>query len=109
MSFNPMVERSAETLDRTYAALAHRIRREMLERLRAGPTRVTSLAGPFDVSLAAPHIRMLESAGLVTRSVLGRDHLLSLEQPRPRRGTRLDRSFWGSRLDALEAHLETRR
>jgi DNA-binding transcriptional ArsR family regulator len=109
-----MVERSGTTLDRTYAALAHPIRREVLERLKAGPERVTTLAVPFDVSLAAAskHIRMLESAGLVNRSIQGRDHILSLEPnalAEARDWIDTYRWFWESRLDALEVHLEARR
>ena len=82
----------------------------MLELLRAGQTRVTDLAEPFDISLAAAskHIRVLESAGLLTRTISGRDHILSME-PHPLLEARnwIDtyRSFWESRLDALEAHL----
>ena len=108
-----MVERSP-TLNRTYAALAHPIRREMLETLRFGPSRVTDLAEPFDVSLAAAskHIRALETAGLLVREQAGRDHLLSL-RPQPLADARdwIDayRSFWESRLDALEEHLRTKR
>ena len=104
-----MVEYRPDTLDRTYGALAHPVRRGMLEALRAGRTRVTDLAGPFDISLAAAskHIRVLESAGLLTRTISGRDHLLSME-PHPLLEARdwIDayRSFWESRLDALEAH-----
>jgi DNA-binding transcriptional ArsR family regulator len=105
-----MVEHPAPALDRTYGALSHPVRREMLGLLRAGATRVTDLAQPFDVSLAAAskHITVLERAGLLERTVVGRDHLLSLDAGAliPARDW-IDnyRSFWESRLHALEAHL----
>jgi len=78
--------------------------------LRSGPLRVTDVAKPFAVSLAAvsKHITVLESAGLVIRSVAGRDHLLSLE-PGPLVDARdwidVYRGFWEERLDALDLHL----
>ncbi len=99
-----------EYLDLTYSALAHPIRREVLERLRSGPQRVTALAEPFEVSLAAvsKHLRVLERAGLVTRRLQGREHLLAL-QPAPLADASiwLDgyRRFWEGRLDDLARHL----
>ncbi|MFZ0128618.1 MAG: metalloregulator ArsR/SmtB family transcription factor [Candidatus Dormiibacterota bacterium] len=100
-------------LDATFAALSHPVRREMLDDLREGPMRVTDLAEPFTVSLAASskHIKVLEHAGLVSRTVSGRDHVLTLQ------GTPLGdagrwigvyRQFWDGRLDALDAQLRAR-
>jgi DNA-binding transcriptional ArsR family regulator len=106
-----MVERSATaTLDRTYQALAHPVRRDMLDLLRSGDLRVTELADPFDVSLAAAskHIRVLEGASLLTRTISGRDHVLSLDAHRlVEAGDWIDShlAFWSARLDALEKHL----
>lgn len=82
----------------------------MLAALARGPARVTDLAQRFPVSLAASskHIRVLEAAGLVRRSVAGRDHVLSLRPaPLVEAGRWIDahRAFWESRLDALDAHL----
>jgi DNA-binding transcriptional ArsR family regulator len=112
VSFNHMVERSA-VLDSAYGALAHEVRRAMLEHLREGELRVTDLAAPFDMSLAAAskHVRVLEDAGLVRRTVLGREHHLALEAAplRPAAewlGTYT--TFWEDRLDALERHLRKR-
>ena len=101
-----MVEHSA-TLDEAYAALAHPVRRAMLERLRGGAARVTELAEPFDISLAAAskHIGQLERSGLVAREVRGRDHWISL-RPEPLEDATawlsLYRTFWHRRLDVLE-------
>ena len=101
-----MVERSVD-LDYTYMALAHPARRAMLDLLKTGPMRVTDLASPFEVSLAASskHINMLERAGLLSRTVAGRDHWLTLD-PRPLHDAGgwidTDRRFWDERLDALD-------
>ncbi len=100
-------------LDSTYGALAHPTRRAVLDMLKTGPVRVTDLAQPFTVSLAAvsKHIGVLETAGLVSRAVRGRDHMLSLEaRPMLEAGDWIDgyRAFWEGRLDALESRLRAR-
>jgi DNA-binding transcriptional ArsR family regulator len=106
-----MVEHRHAVLDRTYGALSHSIRRELLDVLRVEPRTVGDLAEPFDVSLAAisKHIGVLEDAGLVSRAALGRTRLVTLE-PTPLVDARewIDtyRTFWEARLDALEAHLD---
>ncbi|MGH2650350.1 MAG: ArsR/SmtB family transcription factor [Actinomycetota bacterium] len=107
-----MVEHRGDVLDGTFGALGHRVRREMLERLRRGEVRVTELAAPFDMSLAAAskHVRVLEAAGLIHRHVIGREHRLSLEpHPLMAASSWIDtyRAFWEGRLDALESHLRT--
>jgi DNA-binding transcriptional ArsR family regulator len=102
-----MVDYSASTLDLAYSALSNDVRRTIVEELIEGDRRVTELARPFDVSLQAvsKHIRVLESAGLVQRRIVGRDHWLSLD-PRPLveagRWIETTRRFWESRLDALD-------
>src|SRR5262245_58896836 len=99
-------------LDATYDALANPVRRQILAELGAGERRVTDLAAPFEVSLAAvsKHIRQLEQAGLVKRRVAGRDHWLRLE-PGPLAAAEAwiaqARRFWEGRLDALAGLLAT--
>ncbi|HEX4862471.1 MAG TPA: metalloregulator ArsR/SmtB family transcription factor [Acidimicrobiales bacterium] len=100
-------------LDETFAALSHPVRREMLNALRDAPMRVTDLAEPFTISLAASskHIRVLEHAGLVARRISGRDHLLALETiPLAGAGHWINTysQFWEDRLDALAAQLRRR-
>lgn len=110
---NLMVERrrpGGVSLDDTYAALAHPVRRELLTRLREGPGTVTSLAEPFDLSLWAvsKHISVLEDASLLRRRVEGRVHHLTLA-PAPlgeaSAWLQAYREFWEGRLDDLEAVL----
>lgn len=105
-----MVEGSAAELDRVYAALAHPVRRDLLDRLASTPTRVTQLAKSYTISLAAvsKHIRLLEEAELVRRTIHGRDHVLSVTPNGL--DAALDwiatsRSFWQGRLDALDSLL----
>jgi DNA-binding transcriptional ArsR family regulator len=108
-----MVEHEAAALDRTFAALGDPTRRALLARLREGDATVGELAAPFDVSLNAvsKHLRVLERAGLVRRSVRGREHHLSLDaRPLHEAAAWAEtyRAFWESRLDALDDYLRER-
>lgn len=97
-------------LDNTLIALADSTRRAILERLSQGPARVTEVAAPFPISLnsVSKHIRILERAGLVKRTVSGREHRLELDAAPLHEITEWmqhHRSFWTQRLDQLEALL----
>ncbi len=61
---------SSDPLSATFAALADPTRRAILARLIAGETSVTELAKPFAITLPAvtKHLKVLEGAGLITRS-----------------------------------------
>jgi DNA-binding transcriptional ArsR family regulator len=63
-----------ESLDRVFHALADSSRRNMVERLSAGPASVTELARPLPMTLAAvvQHVHVLEAAGLVRTEKVGR-------------------------------------
>ena len=60
----------ADALSKVFAALADPTRRDMVARLTAGDATVGELAAPYDVSVQAvsKHLKVLEDAGLVTRS-----------------------------------------
>ena len=61
---------ASDTLDATFAALADPTRRAILARLATSDATVTELAAPFAMSQPAisKHLRVLERAGLVSRS-----------------------------------------
>jgi DNA-binding transcriptional ArsR family regulator len=63
-----------QSLDQTLSALADPTRRSILERLTVGPATVTELARPSGLSLPGvlKHVRVLESARLVTTEKRGR-------------------------------------
>jgi DNA-binding transcriptional ArsR family regulator len=69
---NPKVEEGGMTdqLSRVLQALADPTRRDMVARLAGGDATVSELAAPYDVSLQAvsKHLKVLEEAGLVSRS-----------------------------------------
>jgi DNA-binding transcriptional ArsR family regulator len=60
----------ADQLSRVFQALADPTRRDMVARLAGADATVGELAAPYDVSLQAvsKHLKVLEEAGLVSRS-----------------------------------------
>jgi DNA-binding transcriptional ArsR family regulator len=107
-----MVDKAA--MNDVFHALAHDARRAMLARLAARDLTVGQLAEPFSMSLeaASKHIRVLERARLVRRTVDGRRHICRLS-PAPLATAyawlRFYERFWNARLDALEEHFAARR
>jgi DNA-binding transcriptional ArsR family regulator len=106
------VRASTTTLDRTLAALAHPVRREILDRLMSGARSVTELAEPFAMSVPAVsmHIKTLENAGLVARSRDAQWRPCRLDAAPMREA--LDwleryRRFWVESLDRLDAYAQT--
>jgi DNA-binding transcriptional ArsR family regulator len=59
-----------EQLSRVFAALADPTRRDIVARLAVGDATVSQLAAPYNVSIQAvsKHLKVLEDAGLVSRS-----------------------------------------
>jgi DNA-binding transcriptional ArsR family regulator len=60
----------SQLLDTTFAALADPTRRAILARLALGETSVKELSEPFSISAPSitKHLKVLERAGLITRS-----------------------------------------
>ncbi len=103
-----------ENLNAVLSAIADPSRREIIARLVQGPTRVTEIAEPFDMSLNAvsKHLKVLEGAGLVSRERQGREHVITVK-PEPLRlvKTWLNEyeKMWSEKLDLLEEHFKNKR
>lgn len=71
---------SVAELDRSFHALAHPVRRAIVGRLAGGPATVGDATRNAGVSKPAvtKHLRVLEDAGIVGRTVRGRTHILTL-------------------------------
>ena len=109
-----MGEYKSSQLDGVFNALCDPTRRAILARLTDTDARVTDIAAHFPISLnsISKHIRMLERAGLVRRSVVGREHLLRLNAgPLSAAAAWIDhyRRFWEGRLAALDAYVTRRK
>ena len=105
-----MLEQHPERLDAVFQALSDPTRRAMLHALTEGERSIGELAAPHRMSFAgaSKHVKVLENAGLVRRTVRGRNHMLRLS-PEPLGDAndwlRFFRRFWGQRLGALEQML----
>ena len=64
------LDHTEEQLDRAFTALGDPVRRALVARLSRGDATVNELAEPFAITKQAVsrHIRVLEEAGLITRS-----------------------------------------
>jgi DNA-binding transcriptional ArsR family regulator len=108
-----MGECSAGVLDRVFSAVSDPTRRAILARLADADARVTDVARAFPISLnsTSKHIRVLEDAGLVRRTVRGREHILALDAgPLADAAGWIDhyRRFWSDQLAALDAFVTGR-
>lgn len=104
-----MVELQNEVvLSNVLKAVCDSTRRSLLTQLaQQGPTRVTDLAGYYDMSLNAisKHIKVLEKVGLVTRKTVGRAHWIEANlEPVEKVDQWLAqlKSIWALSLDKLE-------
>ena len=99
-----------DRLSIVFAALADPTRRAILARLLAGEATVTELAAPFAMSMPAvsKHLKVLQQAGLITRSREAQWRPCRLEAaPLRDAADWLEhyRQFWEESLDRLEQYL----
>jgi DNA-binding transcriptional ArsR family regulator len=108
---NHMVNYIEDALSATFHALADPTRRAILARLAGGEARVGALAEPFAMSLPAisKHLKVLEGAGLIRRTVDGRIHHCRLA-PEPLDDAtdwiREHRDLWQRQFNLLARYLE---
>ena len=97
-------------LDAKFAALAHPLRRQIMERLSVEALTLKELSDPYDISVpaVAKHVKILESCGLIQRGPR------SSTQPLSAVPSALDevadwllknRLFWTTSFDRLDAML----
>ncbi len=101
---------SPDRLSITFSALADPTRRAILARLISGEASVTELAEPFEMSLPAvsKHLKVLEHAGLITRSREAQWRPCRLEAgPLKDAADWLEhyRHFWEQSFDRLDDYL----
>ena len=94
-------------LDATFAALSDPTRRAILARLASGETSVTALAKPFKMTMPAvsKHLKVLERAGLITRSRDAQLRPCRLEVARLKEASdwiAKYREFWETSFDRLD-------
>jgi DNA-binding transcriptional ArsR family regulator len=91
----------------SFWAVAHPIRRGIVERLGAGPATVGVVTRGFGVSkpTISKHVKVLERSGVVVRTVRGRTHELSLSADGLSEAAEWfdrQRVVWGRMFDAVD-------
>jgi DNA-binding transcriptional ArsR family regulator len=97
----------------TFRALAHPMRRDIVERLSRGSATVGEVTRDFGVSkpTISRHLRLLEEAGVVSRVIDGRTHRLALRpEALAETSAWLDnqRERWERLFDVVEQYLGER-
>jgi DNA-binding transcriptional ArsR family regulator len=97
-----------------FRALAHPIRRGIVERLARGPATIGEATSGFGVSkpTISRHVKVLEDTGVVVRTVDGRTHLLSLDVDAISETVGWvdrQRAIWERMFDVVEEYVEERK
>lgn len=97
----------------TFRALAHPLRRDIVERLSGGAATVGEATRDFGVSkpTISRHLKLLEEAGIVGRVVDGRTHRLTLRTEALAEASdwiESQRARWERLFDVVDEYLEER-
>lgn len=107
-----LIGRQAKNADEdVFTAIAHPVRRQILDMLAAQDMNVNDLAAPFKASRSAisQHLKILLDTALVTREKRGREQVYKL---RPENLNQVAawlnkyEQFWPQKLDALGSFLD---
>jgi DNA-binding transcriptional ArsR family regulator len=106
-----MVQFAAAAADEVFHALANPTRRQVVERLSAGPATVSELAAPFDMQLPSfvQHLSVLERSRLIKSRKRGRVRTYELA---PERFKVMEdwlterRRTWEARLDRFDQYVK---
>src|SRR4051812_8645910 len=98
-------------VNNSFKALAHPVRREIVERLASGPATVGEATRGIGVSKPAisKHLKVLEETGVVSRRIEGRTHVLSLETGTLDEATEWmnrQREIWTRLFDVVDDYLK---
>ncbi len=105
-----MVNYNDRQLNQIFSALSDSTRRAIILRLTDEEMSVADLSRPFNLSKSAitKHLKVLESSGLLSRTIEGRVHRCRLE-PKPLAAisewVSFYERFWNNKLDALDTYL----
>jgi DNA-binding transcriptional ArsR family regulator len=98
----------------TFRALAHPLRRDIVERLSTGSSTVGEVTRGFGVSkpTVSRHLKLLEDAGVVSRVIQGRTHRLALRPETLAEASdwlEAQRVRWERLFDVVGEYLEERK
>ncbi|UGA56619.1 ArsR/SmtB family transcription factor [Vibrio sp. VB16] len=105
-----MVNYNEQQLSQVFSALSDPTRREMLIRLGQNEMSIADLSMPFNITKSAitKHVKVLENAGLLKRTIDGRVHHCRFD-PEPLKQAsdwmKFYERFWNSKFNALDVFL----
>jgi DNA-binding transcriptional ArsR family regulator len=107
---NNNITHDSAQLNLIFSALSDSTRRAMLIKLADKEHSIADLSAPFDISKSAvtKHIKVLEKAGLLRRTIDGRVHHCRLTVDPLHVASdwmAFYQKFWDSKLDALDSYL----
>lgn len=107
---------SQDALSLTFTALASPTRRKILSLLKTGQYSVKDLAKPFDMTMPAisKHIKILERAGLITRSKEINEERKQIKKSKLETGPLQEvdkwiddyRELWNQSFDRLDSYID---
>ncbi len=105
-----MVNYVEENLNLVFSALSDPTRRAMLKRLGQDEMSIADLSEPFKMTKSAitKHVKVLENAGLLKRTIDGRVHHCRLNIAPLEKASdwmKFYKSFWNEKLDNLDEYL----
>jgi DNA-binding transcriptional ArsR family regulator len=105
-----MVEYTLQ-LDTIFGSLADSTRRDILQRIAAGPLTVGEIAKSYNLTLAAisKHLKVLENAHLITKRKHGKERIVHISPAAFKDAAQYLENYealWNQRFDALEQLLK---
>jgi len=102
-----------DQLNLIFGALSDTTRRNMLIRLSDGEMNIKTLAEPYNMSQPAisKHVRVLEKAGLIDKTVQGRESIVRINRNRVKQARDwMDdyMQFWDDQFDAIDQHIQSK-
>ena len=100
------------SLDAVFASLSDPTRRDILKRISKRSMSISAIAGHYKFSLAgvAKHLEVLERAGLVSKTRLGKEQIVTID---PKALAAANdylgnyKQLWEQRLDSLDVYLKS--
>jgi len=107
---NNSISQDSAQLNLIFSALSDSTRRAMLLKLADKEQSIADLSAPFNISKSAvtKHVKVLENAGLLRRTIHGRVHHCRLAVDPLHTASdwmAFYQKFWNSKLDALDSYL----
>ncbi len=105
-------QRNSQQLDALFSSLGDPTRRDILARIAKRSMSIGKIATHYDLtfSAVAKHLKVLEQAGLVSKTRRGKEQLVTLSPPALEQANAYlekYRELWEHRLDSLDRYVKS--